>query len=240
MITADNLIKDNAVKSLLIIECKTPGREFDRAWRNTLQDGDQLFSYAQQIAETQFLCLYASDFDGGALRYTSHIVAHRDNEKYLDEKPEFKGFKAVTDVKERFAVWQLFLQQKFFTNNDFSFIDVHNERLFYQNADVLLKLLQMWQDIRLTDTGGHNQFLGDLFEGFLDQGVKQREGQYFTPRAIDYACGAGHFLNEPALPLPEQRRFVAKIETLERTIAEAQGIIAAAPARKHAIMQRYL
>lgn len=66
------------------------------------------------------------------------------------------------------AVWNLFIQQKFFTNNDFSFIDVHNEKLFYQNAEVLLKILQMWQDIRLTGDNRHNQFLGDMFEGFLD------------------------------------------------------------------------
>ncbi len=369
---ADILIKDNNGKPLLLIECKTAGSEFKKAWNKTLQDGDQLFSYAQQISETQFLCLYTSDFDSGALSYQSHIIAHRDNEKYLDDNPNFKSFKIVTDVKERFAVWRdtyklnfttkgifedniqpyhigkdkyslddlqpisaadqqkkyhefatilrqhnvsgrenafdklvnlflcklvdetenpnelkfywkgvaydthfdlldrlqqlyqagmgkflgepityidqtavrnamrfirqnpdatqkavwhLFLQQKFFTNNDFSFIDVHNEKLFYQNADVLLKILQMWQDIRLTNSSGHNQFLGDMFEGFLDQGVKQSEGQYFTPmpicrfilmslpleslirksvtppKAIDYACGAGHFLNELALQI---------------------------------------
>ena len=128
------------------------------------------------------------------------------------------------DATQR-AVWNLFIQQKFFTNNDFSLIDVHNERLFYQNADVLLKILQMWQDIRLTGGTTHNQFLGDMFEGFLDQGIKQSEGQYFTPipicrfmlmslplenlvkasavapKAIDYACGAGHFLTELALQM---------------------------------------
>lgn len=84
-----------------------------------------------------------------------------------------------------------------------------------------LKMVQMLQDIRLT-TEQENQFLGDMFEGFLDQGVKQSEGQFFTPmpivkfilkslpladvihnsddtpKAIDYACGAGHFLNEYA------------------------------------------
>ena len=365
---ADILVKDNAGKPLLIIECKTAGSEFNRAWKKTLNDGDQLFSYAQQISETQFLCLYTSDLIDGALTYTSHIIAHRDNDKYLDDTG-LKGFKTATDVKERFAiwrdtykldyttkgifepsiqtyqigkdryalddlstvsasdqqkqyhafatilrqhnvsgrenafdklvnlllcklvdetlnpqdlkfywkgvaydshfdlfdrlqqlykegmgkflgepityidrsavqnamrfikqnpdatqraVWQLFLQQKFFTNNDFSFIDVHNEKLFYQNAEVLLKVIQMWQDIRLTNEAGDSQFLGDLFEGFLDQGVKQSEGQYFTPlpicrfimmslplqtlvaqhaappKVIDYACGAGHFLTELA------------------------------------------
>lgn len=369
---ADILLKDNDGRPLLIIECKTAGTEFKRAWNKTLQDGDQLFSYAQQISETQFLCLYTSDLDAGAVSYTSHIIAHRDNEKYLADNPLFKSFKSVTDVKERHAVWRdtykldyttkgifeeniqpyhigkdkysladlhaisasdqqkkyhefatilrqhnvsgrenafdklvnlflcklvdeienpsdlkfywkgvaydthfelmdrlqqlyqagmgkflgedityinqgdvnnalrfikqnpdatqravwnLFIQQKFFTNNDFSLIDVHNEKLFYQNAEVLLKILQMWQDIRLTDPHGHNQFLGDMFEGFLDQGVKQSEGQFFTPmpicrfimmslplatlvqrsatppKAIDYACGAGHFLTELALQL---------------------------------------
>ena len=78
------------------------------------------------------------------------------------------------------AVCNLFIQRKFFTNNDFSLIDVHNEKLFYQNAEVLLKILQMWQDIRLTDPHGHNQFLGDMFEGFLDQGVKQSGARALT------------------------------------------------------------
>jgi len=117
-----------------------------------------------------------------------------------------------------------FRQLKFFTNNDFGFIDVHNEALFYQNAKVLLEVVQMWQDLRLKDQE-QNQFLGDMFEYFLDQGIKQSEGQFFTPmpickfilmslpleaiikdsvqapKAIDYACGAGHFLNELAAQL---------------------------------------
>jgi len=368
---ADILIRDNAGKCLLIIECKIAGREFDRAWKETLIDGGQLFGYVEQERSTQFLCLYTSSIEGGSLHYQNHIIAHRDNEKYLTDK-RLKGFKDATDRKERFAVWRdvyklaytasgifegniqpyqigaakmtaaalkpisasdqqkkyhefatilrqhnvsgrenafdklvnlflcklvdeteypedlkfswrgvaydnhfdlldrlqllyqqgmgkflgevityineadvqkalrfirgkpdatqravwgLFMKQKFYTNNDFSFIDVHNEKLFYKNSDVLLKVIQMWQDIRLVDETKHNQFLGDMFEGFLDQGVKQSEGQYFTPmpicrfmlmslplsslvkgvstppKAIDYACGAGHFLTELALQI---------------------------------------
>ena len=91
---------------------------------------------------------------------------------------------------------------------------MHNEKLFYQNFEVLLKVAKIFQDMRLTGSE-ENQFLGDMFEGFLDQGVKQSEGQFFTPlpivkfiinslpkkknpKVIDYACGAGHFLNEYA------------------------------------------
>lgn len=118
------------------------------------------------------------------------------------------------------AVLQYFREQKFYTNNDFAFLDVHNEVLFRQNAEILKKVVCMLQDIRLR-TDRPNQFLGDLFEGFLDQGVKQNEGQFFTPlpivrfivsslpleklhaggaipKVIDYACGSGHFLNEYA------------------------------------------
>jgi len=118
------------------------------------------------------------------------------------------------------AVLQYFREQKFYTNNDFAFLDVHNEVLFRQNAEILKKVVCMLQDIRLR-TDRPNQFLGDLFEGFLDLGVKQNEGQFFTPlpivrfivsslpleklhaggaipKVIDYACGSGHFLNEYA------------------------------------------
>lgn len=69
--------------------------------------------------------------------------------------------------------------------------------------------------------------MGDLFEGFLNRGIKQSEGQFFTPMpivrflvsslplehivrdnetipwAIDYACGAGHFLTEYAVRIKE-------------------------------------
>jgi type I restriction-modification system DNA methylase subunit len=112
------------------------------------------------------------------------------------------------------AIKEFVKELKFFTNNDFAFIDVHNEKLFYQNFEVLLKISKMIQDIKLTGSE-ENQFLGDMFESFLDQGVKQSEGQFFTPmplvkfiinslpikqnpKVIDYACGSGHFLNEYA------------------------------------------
>lgn len=133
----------------------------------------------------------------------------------------FKFFAKDTPELSRDEVKKLFHIQKFFTNNDFSFLDVHNEQLFMQNVTILIKVVQMLQGMKLKSKT-ENQFLGDLFEGFLDQGVKQSEGQFFTPtpivkflvsslpiskiiaqntdapKVIDYACGAGHFLNEIA------------------------------------------
>lgn len=368
---ADILVKDQNDKPLLIIECKTYGKEFNKAWTETLDDGGQLFSYAQQIAETEFLSLYASEFNTNTnqLLVEQRIISHKDNEKILELGEQLKSYKEASNVKKRYDVWaetyqreytetgifeenipaykigkshytldsdthpvteqdkegkyhrfrtilrqhniarretafevlvNLFLAKivdeeenktnlefywkgvaydnyydfidrlqklyqigmrkflkdevmyisneqidgafwtiknkknatkkqiqkyfrdlKFFSNNAFSLINVHNERLFNRNTKVLVELVQMWQSLRLK-TKEQNQFLGDMFEYFLDNSIKQSEGQFFTPmpitkfivaalpledkikqsseplKVIDFACGAGHFLTEYA------------------------------------------
>ncbi|WP_281546860.1 N-6 DNA methylase [Pseudoalteromonas sp. PAR1] len=369
---ADILVKDNSQKSLLIIECKTAGKEFEDAWKKTLINGGQLLTYAKQAGSTQFVCLYASDYIDQKVVRDYYLITLKDNESLLNELSDqeplsfedakklevediFKAWKETyrqdystrgifegdippyeigktkysledlssvssRDIQGKYHQFATILRQhnvsgrenafdklvnlflckivdetnnpeelkfywkgvaydsyfelqdrlqklyqegmkrflgedvtyidnsaiddafrffkqdpdatrdtikkyfrelKFFTNNDFAFIDVHNEKLFYQNSQVLLKIVQMLQDI-LLKSDEDNQFLGDMFEGFLDQGVKQSEGQFFTPmpivkfilkslpleqiieeseqlpKAIDYACGAGHFLNQYA------------------------------------------
>lgn len=142
---------------------------------------------------------------------------------YIEEKEieeVFKLFKNKKDETKK-TILEYFKQLKFYSNNAFAFLDVHNENLFLQNAIILREVVQMLQDIKLKNEEEQHQFLGDLFEGFLDQGVKQSEGQFFTPlpivkflisslpleqllkeqstpKVIDYACGAGHFLTEYA------------------------------------------
>jgi len=372
---SDIVIRDNDNKVILIIECKTFGNEFKRHWDKTLQNGDQLFRYLINKRETQFLCLYSSDFIDNQLKRQYNLIILKDNENHLEKLKENKplsyheaeklnkedifnvwketykqdfatrglfeedipayhigkekfslndlqiisnkdiqgkyhefatilrqhnvsgrenafdklvnlflckivdeeqnpdelkfywkgiAYDSYFDLQDRLqqlyqsgmklflgeavtyidnaaidqafrffkndpdatkeTIKKYFRQLKFFTNNDFAFIDVHNETLFYQNAVVLLKIVKMLQDIRLK-TSEQNQFLGDMFEGFLDQGIKQSEGQFFTPmpivkfilaslplekiimeneqvpKVIDYACGAGHFLNEYALQI---------------------------------------
>jgi type I restriction enzyme M protein len=367
---ADILVRDNSGKALLMIECKTEGSEFKKAWQQTQSKPTQLFSYAQQERSTQFICLYASDLVDNQVKPQYFLITLKDNKELLEQLKDKNplSFAQAQSTEEIYKVWKetykqdattkglfekdiqayhigkkvfslddlntigrndiqgkyhefatilrkynvsgrenafdklvnlflckvvdetenpnklefywkgiaydnyfdlqdrlqklyqqgmkqflgeevtyidnqqiknafryfkndpdatqdtilnFFKQLKFFTNNDFAFIDVHNEKLFYQNAVVLLDIVKMLQDVHLK-AGDENQFLGDMFEGFLDQGVKQSEGQFFTPmpivkfilnclplekiitesqktpKAIDYACGAGHFLNEYA------------------------------------------
>lgn len=389
---ADILVKDYNGNEFLIIECKTYGDEFDKAWNKTLTDGDQLFSYAQQVKKTQYLCLYSSEIENEKIIYTDRIMTLKDNDDYLKTlKPSQRlTYKGASDVKELYKTWknvynleyeetgifendvtpyeinkvysikdlksvgfediqkkynefatilrqhnvsghenafdklvniflakivdeiehpnslkfnwrgiafddyyqlqdrlqklykdgmQKFLNEKvtyidnkqindafrlfkndpdatkdtvmkyfrelkFFTNNDFAFIDVHNEDLFKQNANILLKIVKMFQDIKLK-TEEQNQFLGDLFEGFLDDGIKQSEGQFFTPlpitrfivsslpleeiiksnddypKVIDYACGAGHFLTEYAT---EVKKYIDNEDEIQNCYSSIDGI----------------
>lgn len=80
-------------------------------------------------------------------------------------------------------IQKYFRDLKFYSNDAFSLINVHNERLFNKNTKVLIELVQMWQGLRLK-TREQNQFLGDMFEYFLDSSIKQSEGQFFTPIPI--------------------------------------------------------
>ena len=131
------------------------------------------------------------------------------------------GQSRIVAMQQRKRLRNILKKLKFYSNNAFSLIDVHNEQKFNRNTKILVELVQMWQDLRLK-TSEQNQFLGDMFEFFLDNSIKQSEGQYFTPipitkfivgclplkdkvsnkeeplNAIDFACGSGHFLTEYA------------------------------------------
>ena len=189
-------------------------------WKGTAYDDDfQLQDRLQRL------------YRDGMMRFLKEEVTYIENNQ-IDKA--FRRFKNDPDSTKK-TIMEYFRALKFFSDNDFSFISVHNEKLFRQNAVVLRKMVKMLQDIRLKTNEAHqNQFLGDLFEGFLNRGIKQSEGQFFTPMpivrfivsslplehvirdnedipwAIDYACGAGHFLTEYAVRIKE---FVEKYRT---------------------------
>ncbi len=367
----------NPQKMLFIIECKTAGKEYENAVKETEQDGGQIFSYWQQEKSTQWLAIYASNWDEEAQKVThSCKVLNCSDDKNLLEVAEKKRkkkeeiadklYRDAKSTQELFEVWQetynsewhddiifkpnssaynigvdvlrkrdlkpfsmensrivnkfeeilrhnnvsdkenafnrlvaLFICKlvdeikkgddaemefqykervdtyedlqdrlqrlhkegmdefmredifyvekdyaqklfsaykgaaraqaikqldetirnlKFYSNNDFAFVDVHNEELFAKNGKILVEVVKLFQEYRIVYPE-KNQFLGDLFEQLLAKGFKQNEGQFFTPtpitrfvwdclplekylaahglpKVIDYACGAGHFLTE--------------------------------------------
>jgi len=77
----------------------------------------------------------------------------------------------------------------------------------------------------------------------MNSAAFQKEAKGKAAKAINQAninATVMKNIKVPAATLAVQKAFVARIEALERSIAEAQAVIAAAPARKQAILQRYL
>ena len=133
-------------------------------------------------------------------------------------KKLFSAYKGAARVQAIKQLDETIRNLKFYSNNDFAFVDVHNEELFAKNGKILVEVVKLFQEYRIVYPE-KNQFLGDLFEQLLAKGFKQNEGQFFTPtpitrfvwdclplekyltahglpKVIDYACGAGHFLTE--------------------------------------------
>ncbi len=106
---ADILIKDESGKSYIIIECKTPGTEYNKEKKNTEDSGGQLFSYWQQEESTKWLVLYASDFKDGEISCISHAVHSEDDANILKlaerDKDMLTYARAHTAV-ERYNVWK--------------------------------------------------------------------------------------------------------------------------------------
>lgn len=173
-----------------------------------------------------------------------------DDEVASVENAEIENaFKFLTSKADeaRDTIKRYFRKLKYFNNNPFAFLDVHNEQLFYKNAVILKDTISMLQDIYLTKNTD-NQFLGDLFEGFLNRGVHQSEGQFFTPipivrflvsslplrqileggeipKVIDYACGAGHFLTEYARQIKPIVEEMAHLENIYDKRAKEERLI---------------
>lgn len=173
-----------------------------------------------------------------------------DDEVASVENAEIENaFKFLTSKADeaRDTIKRYFRKLKYFNNNPFAFLDVHNEQLFYKNAVILKDTISMLQDIYLTKNTD-NQFLGDLFEGFLNRGMHQSEGQFFTPipivrflvsslplrqileggeipKVIDYACGAGHFLTEYARQIKPIVEELAHLENIYDKRAKEERLI---------------
>jgi type I restriction enzyme M protein len=118
---ADILVRNQQDKPLLLIECKTAGKEFEKAWKDTLNDGAQLFSYVEQEKDVEFMCLYAADFDdkNKAVTTEQRIISHRDNPKILEDDLKLVPFADAKNVKERFKVWKETYQAEFTENGIF-------------------------------------------------------------------------------------------------------------------------
>lgn len=105
---ADIIVKDENGDTLIIIECKTAGAEYNKEVKNTEEYGGQLFSYWQQENAARWLVLYASDWKDECVVVKSQVINCTDDANVVKMAEKDKNVliysNAHTD-KERFAVW---------------------------------------------------------------------------------------------------------------------------------------
>lgn len=94
---------------LFIIECKSAGREYNKALKNTLNDGAQLFSYWQQEQSTKWLCLYQSDYANDEVSYKATTINCSDDKNIEDLAKKDKTIKLYSSAftaPEKYLVWK--------------------------------------------------------------------------------------------------------------------------------------
>ncbi len=167
--------------------------------------------------------------------------------QYLDEAIVYFEDEEIQNIIEHYRetpiekIEDMFKQIKYYTQNEFALKEVHNRELFLQNARVLNEIIKMLQNYQFRYSK-KQQMLGDFFELLLNHGIKQNEGQFFTPvpivrfmilslgldkiakrklaqkqnrflpKILDFACGAGHFLTES---IDELQHFIEHMQDNE-------------------------
>ena len=232
--------KENAFDKLVnLFLCKIYDENHNKEILNFCYRGNA--SDSIEAMQDRLMLLYKEamkEFLGEEITYISD---EQINEQFSDFKRQKIKAKHLKEQMQDFI-----RQLKFYSHSDFSFLEVHNKELFLQNGEVLKAVVKLFEKLKLTQNKT-NQLLGNLFELFLQKGMKQDEGQFFTPmpicefiihslpleimlekgtpKVIDYACGAGHFLNTYAniltqiLPNDEQKQ-----ERLDELFSHIYGI----------------
>ena len=93
--------------------------EFTKHWNETLENGSQLFGYAQQERDVSFLCLYASDFIDGKVQPNYRLITLQDNEQYLEDNPKLESFKDAKVREDLYRVWKNTYQRDYTTKGLF-------------------------------------------------------------------------------------------------------------------------
>ena len=94
---------------LMIIECKTWGKEYDNALKDTKNDGAQLFSYWQQEGAAKWLVLYTSDLQGDSVVYKSPTVNCSDDNNLIlqsEHDDSIKLYRDADSAEKKFIVWR--------------------------------------------------------------------------------------------------------------------------------------
>lgn len=113
---ADICVTDESGKMLFIVECKTHGKEYQNEYKNTLNDGGQLFSYWQQEGSCKWLLLYASRIVDRKIEWVTDSIDCSDDNNVVETAKKditLKLYKNAHTVDELFEVWDETYEKRF-------------------------------------------------------------------------------------------------------------------------------
>ena len=89
----------------LLIECKTFGKEFDKAVAKMCKDGGQLFTYFKFSNKADVIMLYASELQGNKIIYKNEIVKIEDDYRVGDVKDFYEKWNKLPKDNGIFENW---------------------------------------------------------------------------------------------------------------------------------------
>jgi len=89
----------------LLIECKTYGKEFDKAFTRMKKDGGQLFTYFKFSNKPDVIMLYTSQITSNELVYRNEIVKIEEDHRSGDVKDFYQKWNKLTKDNGIFDPW---------------------------------------------------------------------------------------------------------------------------------------
>jgi len=89
----------------LLIECKTYGKEFDKAFTRLKKDGGQLFTYFKFSNKADVIMLYASELKGSEVVFRNEIVKIEDDYRTGDVKDFYDKWNKLSKDNGVFDAW---------------------------------------------------------------------------------------------------------------------------------------
>ena len=89
----------------LLVECKTYGKEFDKAVAKLNKDGGQLFTYFKFSNKADVIMLYTSELQGKEFVYKNEIVKIEDDYRSGDVKDFYDKWNKLTKDNGIFETW---------------------------------------------------------------------------------------------------------------------------------------
>ncbi|MDR2693937.1 MAG: N-6 DNA methylase [Chitinispirillales bacterium] len=138
----DILVTREDKTAYLMIECKTIGKEFDKAFNRLKSDGGQLFTYFQQDKSAEVLMLYASEIKENRIDYKNEIVRIEDDYRQTSNvKDIFDRWNKLPVSNGIFEEWvePYNLQSKALTPNDLNRITQEDSSFIFNNFLEILR-----------------------------------------------------------------------------------------------------